>query len=224
MLLRGCERKQIGGVYKNHKISQRVFIYTSVTEKKGKTMSMENFYFDSSVAEGLDLLENKMSEVREVGGRVWFTFVHRLSLLLTIHREELSETTYDPVVTVNSVRNKSGLVEILGSITTYQKCEGVFSIIQVVVGGEEYSREPSTQMLSSDKKLEEEYPNWSFSDWISDEETDIERGVTVEGNDEGENEEENSDGGSFVVATSQIGFSDDEENTAGGSDVVSDSE
>ena len=211
-----------------------VFIYTSVTKKTGRIRSMENYYFDSSVSEGLDSLESMMSDVREDGGRVWFTFAHCLSFLLTVHREELSETTFDPVVTVNAVRYKGGSVEILGSITTYQKSEGVFSITQVVVGEKEYSREPSTQMLLSDKKLEEEYPNWSYSEWISDDDNEGEEsvgveegeegGVTVEGNDEAENEEENSDAGSFVVTTSQFGWDDDEENSVGGSDMVSDSE
>jgi hypothetical protein len=189
---------------------------------------MENFYFDSSVVEGLDLLESMMSDVRQDGGRVWFTFVRWLSFLLTVYREELSETTFDPVVTVNAVGSENGGVEILGSITTYQKIEGLFSIVKVVVGEREYSRDPSSQMLLNDKKLDEEYHNWSFSDWIpdgdhevegsvavegneegkSDEERESERSVTVEGNDESENEEENSVSGSFVVSTSEIDWED----------------
>jgi hypothetical protein len=210
---------------------------------------MENFYFDPSVAEGLDLLESMMGDIRDKGGRVWFTFIRCLSFLLTGYSEELSETTFDPVVTVNAVGGENAIVEILGGFTTYQKVEGLFSIIKVVVGGEEYSRDPSSQMLLDDKKLDEEYHNWSFSDWIadeyhegegtvgvgvyeerdseeerdSDEESGNEGSVMIEG-DESENEEENSAGGSFVVSTSQIGWDDDEEHSDGGSFVVSDSE
>ena len=109
---------------------------------------MENFYFDPTVAEGLDLLEGMMGDVRDSGGRAWSTLVHCLSYVLTVYREELNETTFDPIVTVHADWGETGGVETLGSFTTYQKVEGFFSIVKVVVGEEEYSRDPSTLTAS----------------------------------------------------------------------------
>jgi hypothetical protein len=210
---------------------------------------MENFYFDPTVAEGLDLLEKGMADVRDSGGLVWSTLVHCLPYILTVYSEELDETTFDPVVTIHANWGETGRLEILGSFTTYQKVEGVFSIVKVVVGEEEYSRDPSTQMLLDDKKLVDEYYNLSFSDWMpdqdnevkgsssvggyeeigSEEETDHEESenegsVVEEGNDGSENEEENSAGVSFVVSDSQFSLDDQEQHNPGGSFVVLDSD
>jgi hypothetical protein len=210
---------------------------------------MENFYFDPSVAEGLDLLEERISDVRDSGGHVWTTLLRCLPRVLTVYREELNETTFDPVVTVHANWGETGGVEILGSFETYQKVEGVFSIVKVVVEEEEYSRDPSTQMLLDDKKLVDEYYNLSWSDWLPNQDKEVEGSSSVGGyeemeseeesdrvesenegsviekeNDGSENGEENSAGGSFVVATSQLGFDDEEEHNPGGAVVVSEND
>jgi hypothetical protein len=190
---------------------------------------MDNFYFDASVAEGLDLLEKGMADVRDSGGLTWLTLIRCLSCILIVYREELNDTTFDPVVTTHANWGECGGVEIIGSFETYQKVEGLYSIVKVVVGEQEYSRDPSTQMVLDDKRMVDYYYNLGFSDTMPpdqdkevegsssvgfyeemdyNEESENEGSVMDEGNDGSENEEGNSGGGSFVVGTSQFSSDD----------------
>jgi len=194
---------------------------------------LEDFYFDSSVSEGLDRLESIMSEIRDANGRVWFQFTQYLYNSLTICRLEMDQATFDPIMIVKAVTSSSRTVETIGSVTTYSSLEDHFSIVEVNIGTDTYSRNPSSQMWSSDTKLFEEYPMWTFHDEIPDDvEADQEgdhnhQDVEIASNDENSN----SRPPSFEVSTSQfawesssVGNNNEEIMDEGQSFEVSDSE
>jgi hypothetical protein len=132
----------------------------------------------------------------------------------------LDESTFDPIVTVYCFKIGGERIETLGRISTYQRVEGRYNIVEVVVGDAMYSRDPCSQMWLEDEKLCDEYPNWGFEDSVPE---GLEEGGSggkevdggVEGAENVGNGEEDSPSGSFVVSTSEIGWGSLSEGSVG---------